>query len=47
MMIQEHNRHADVLPFVMEVNHFADQTVEEFNEHHKLKLPKHLLTSTE
>jgi hypothetical protein len=24
LMIQEHNRHADVLPFVMEVNRFAD-----------------------
>lgn len=43
--IMDHNRNADMLPFVMEVNYFADLSVEEFLDHHKLRVPKHLLAS--
>jgi C1A family cysteine protease len=46
-MIQNHNKHADVLPFVMEVNVFADFTIEEFLEHHRLRVPRHLLLSSQ
>jgi len=35
-----------MLPFEMEVNYFTDMTVEEFLNHHKLKVPKHLLTES-
>lgn len=42
-MIQKHNENKDMLPFEMEVNSFADLTVDEFLNHHKLKVPKHML----
>jgi hypothetical protein len=45
-MIQRHNLNRDMLPFEMEVNYFTDMTVEEFLNHHKLKVPKHLLTES-
>ena len=44
-MIQYHNARADVLPFSMSINAFIDWSVEEFMEHHKLRVPRHLLSS--
>ena len=46
-MIQKHNENSQYLPFTMEVNAFVDRSVDEFLEHHKLRVPKHLLGETD
>ena len=45
-MITRHNLNRDMLPFEMEVNYYADLTVDEFLNHHRLRVPKHLLAES-
>lgn len=42
----KHNMNKGMLPFEMEVNYYADLTVDEFLNHHRLKVPKHLLAES-
>lgn len=45
-MIMRHNVNKHLLPFEMEVNYFTDMTVDEFLDHHKLRVPHHLLADS-
>lgn len=45
--IQKHNENEDMLPFSMEINAFVDRSVDEFMEGHKLRVPHHLMQTTE
>lgn len=45
-MINKHNLNADMLPFEMELNYYADMTADEFLHHHRLRVPKHLLAES-